>query len=59
MKNRFSKHSGRSNALMASLVLHRGVIGTASLWLVHTMAYASGRQSGHRTAAGLRRSFWH
>jgi hypothetical protein len=59
MKNRISKHSGRTNTLLASLVLRRGIIGAASQWLVHTMAYASGRQSGQRTCAGIRRTLPH
>jgi hypothetical protein len=59
MKHRISKNAGKTNTLIASLVLQRGLIGAASQWLVHTVAFATGRQSGHRTCEGIRRSVSH
>jgi hypothetical protein len=59
MKNRISKHSGRTNDLLASLVLHPGLIGAASQWVVHTLAFATRGQRGQRTWAGIRRAITH
>jgi hypothetical protein len=59
MNNRFSKKTGKSDAILASLVLQRGLIGAATQWFVHAKAYLTRRQSGPRTCAGLRRTLPH
>jgi len=56
MNKRFSKKTGKTDAVVASLVLQRGLIGTATQWYVHAKAFLTGRQSGPRTCAGLRRT---
>lgn len=56
MKNFAGKFHDSINRGIATLILHRGLIGTAAQLVIHTLTFAIGRERRQRAWAGIRRA---
>jgi hypothetical protein len=53
-----SKFGNQWNAVLARLILHRGVVGKATQMACHVVAFVVGREHRRLAWAGIRRAVW-
>jgi len=53
-----SKFGNQWNAVLARLILHRGVVGKATQMACHVVAFIVGREHRRLAWAGIRRAVW-